>query len=367
MPGVNKHLDAEHGVVCDLGDDEFGYFGWPSVARTQSGKLVVAASGLRWGHVCPWGKTVLFTSLDDGATWSDPFVLNDTPLDDRDAGIVSLGREELLLTWFTSDTREIHSLDNVREDIKPRWIEAIDAISDEERQEWRGSWLRTSADGGENWGDLVRAPLNTPHGPIRLVTGDLLYFGKNWWKPGDEGSPENVGAISAALSRDSGATWRTLGSVPLPEDVIPANVHEPHVVELSSGKLIGLIRHSGDGHFSMLQSESDDRGHTWTEAHPTDVLGSPPHVIRHSTEPLVCVYGYRLEPYGERAMISRDRGRTWDADWVLRDDGPEGDLGYPASVELGDGRIFTVYYQKPHARKNCALLCSTWRLPAKSS
>jgi hypothetical protein len=50
---------------------------------------------------------------------------------------------------------------------------------------------------------------------------------------------------------------------------------------------------------------------------------------------------------------------------ILRDDGPDGDLGYPCSTELGDGSILTVYYQKPARREDkCALLCSRWRLPA---
>ena len=62
-------------------------------------------SGLRFAHVCPWGKTVLFKSKDDGKTWSGPRILNDTPLDDRDCGVLSLGGKKLLVTWFTLDVR----------------------------------------------------------------------------------------------------------------------------------------------------------------------------------------------------------------------------------------------------------------------
>ena len=61
-------------------------------------------------------------------------------------------------------------------------------------------------------------------------------------------------------------------------------------------------------------------------------------------------------PYGIRACFSHDGGRTWDIknEVVLRADalsngtgrgkGSPGDLGYPRSVELSDGSIFTVYY-----------------------
>ena len=63
-------------------------------------------------------------------------------------------------------------------------------------------------------------------------------------------------------------------------------------------------------------------------------------------------------------MISRDGGQSWTYDYILRDDGPDGDLGYPSSVELKDGSIFTLYYQKPAAQQDkCALLWSRWQLP----
>ncbi|MBM3190711.1 MAG: exo-alpha-sialidase [Chloroflexi bacterium] len=42
--------------------------------------------------------------------------------------------------------------------------------------------------------------------------------------------------------------------------------------------------------------------------------------------------------------MSEDSGETWSADTVLRDDAPCGDLGYPVTMELDDGRILTVYY-----------------------
>ncbi len=63
----------------------------------------------------------------------------------------------------------------------------------------------------------------------------------------------------------------------------------------------------------------------------------------HSSGALLCTYGYRKHPYGQRAMMSRDGG-------------PDSDLGYPSSVELADGSVFTVYYQKERAGGQCALL-----------
>ena len=47
----------------------------------------------------------------------------------------------------------------------------------------------------------------------------------------------------------------------------------------------------------------------------------------------------------------------------LRDDGPDGDLGYPATAELDDGSLITVYYQKAAAGENTSILYTRWNLP----
>jgi len=366
---MNKGVEVEHGVVCRLPGQRFGYFGWPSVARMDDGALVVSSSGLRTRHVCPFGKTVLNRSHDDGHTWSPPEVINNSPLDDRDAGVVNLGGRAMLVSWFTSDTRRY--LERFRSQLSPeelaQWESALGAWTDDLVREWLGSWVTLTED-GEIWSDPIRVPVSTPHGPIRLSNGDLLYLGKALFGAGDQRS----GDIVACRSADGGRTWTELGAVPPCAGTRQENYHEPHVVALGGDRLLGMIRFQHEGEsdpaadqidFSLFQTESDDGGVTWSQARPTGVYGSPPHLLRHSSGTLVCVYGYRQPPYGQRAMLSHDQGETWEADLILRDDGPDRDLGYPASVEMPDGSLFTVYYQKLHAAEQCSLLWTRWRLP----
>ena len=47
-----------------------------------------------------------------------------------------------------------------------------------------------------------------------------------------------------------------------------------------------------------------------------------------------------------RASVSEDGGRTWPAESeiVIRDDLPNGDLGYPTTIEYEPGKLFCVYY-----------------------
>ena len=57
-------------------------------------------------------------------------------------------------------------------------------------------------------------------------------------------------------------------------------------------------------------------------------------------------YGYRKEPYGIRIRVCN--GELADIDQseeiILRDDAPNGDLGYPHAIQLDNGEILVSYY-----------------------
>jgi sialidase-1 len=364
-------LNADHGIICRLEGERFGYFGWPTVARLDNGALVVASSGLRSQHVCPWGKTVLNSSTDDGLTWSPPRVIQNSLIDDRDAGIVNLGGSKLLVTWFTSDTRQYADTAWLPEAELKTWPEVFATWTDEQVNRLLSSWCMLSEDSGETWSAPVRVPVSAPHGPVRLRSGGLLYLGKRYHTWDDMGSSP----ITAAQSMDGGQTWTELGTVPVYPGTDPANYHEPHGIELPSGRLLGMVRiedhngkelkASGIPSFSMMQTESVDGGRTWSTARPLGFHGSPPHMLRHTSGVLVLTYGYRQAPFGQRVAFSRDDGAHWAHDWIIREDGPDGDLGYPSTVELADGSLFTVCYQKVPGDKKCSLLWSKWKLPER--
>ena len=73
------------------------YHGWSTLARRQDGELLLICSGGREGHVCPFGQVELMRSRDGGQTWTFPRVLLDSPIDDRDAGILETAKGTLLL------------------------------------------------------------------------------------------------------------------------------------------------------------------------------------------------------------------------------------------------------------------------------
>ena len=359
--------NAEHGIVSRMADSFFGYQGWPTVCRDEKGILYAVCSGFRLQHVCPFGKTVMNVSFDEGNTWTPPIVVNDTYLDDRDAGIVPLGSGKLLLSWFTHPAKSytenyyhsIKSSATKRESLVTLgMLSAFDMLSEEESR--GGSYVRLSTDGGVTWGSTVKVPVTAPHGPNVLPDGRLLYLGKEW-----QSGTDNRDAILAYESRDDGQTWQLLSKLELPENTLPENFHEPHVISLPDGTLFGAIRVEGSNielGFTVYTCFSSDGGKTWSVPQPTGICGSPPHLMLHSSGALVCTYGRRTKPFGERAAVSYDMGKTWEDEYVLCDDAPDTDLGYPSTVELSDGSLLTVYYQKYPGDAKCSILQTRWRL-----
>ena len=354
-------ISGENGVVCRVPGSAFGYFGWPSVARMDDGTLAVAASGPRHAHICPWGKDSVAFSRDNGQTWTESVVVHDSPLDDRDAGLVYLGGKTLLLTWFTLDPRQYyeHFLKHLSGPMIP-WMEAkLSALTDATIRANAGSWTRLSLDGGQTWSAPRRSPVTAPHGPILLKNDTLLYAGKPF--PESEARPLSED-VTVALSRDLGAAWQVIATVPRPAGFEANQIHEPHLVELGDGTLLCAMRVHEKDTPAVWMSRSTDGGYTWSEAYRLPCDGTPPHLLLHTSGVVVCVYGYRHEPFGQRALLSRD-GLQWSEELILRDDGLDADLGYPASVELDDGSILTVYYQRLPGDTQTSVQCTKWRLP----
>lgn len=361
--------EVKHGIVGRMSDRFFGYQGWPTVCRNEKGTLYAVCSGFRFEHVCPFGKTVMYVSFDEGKTWTPPIVVNDTYIDDRDAGIVSLGGGKLLLTWFCHPAEVYikhyyqsikNSATTLEAPLTVGMLSAFAMLPEDKKQ--GGSFIRLSNDGGITWGPTIKVPISSPHGPALLPDGRLLYLGKEMYSDSDD---EDKDEILAYESTDGGESWQRLSKVPIPEGITKYNFHEPHVIGLPDGTLFGAIRAEGsnvENGFTIYFCRSTDGGKTWSVPEPSGILGSPPHLMLHSSGALICTFGRRTKPFGERAVISYDMGKTWEDEYVLYDDAPDTDLGYPSTIELSDGSLLTVYYQKFPGDGKCSILQTQWRL-----
>lgn len=335
-----------------------GYFAWPTLAKLQDGRLAIGASGFRVEHVCPFGKSVISYSSDEGETYTLPALVIDTPLDDRDAGICTFGEKGVIFTSFnnSADMQRGYNKDNA-------YVQSyIDTITPEDEEKYLGALFRISNDCGLTFGKIHHSPITSPHGPVQLKDGTVMWAGTRF--------DDIFGGIEVrCLDTESGETELT-GKITSSDKKVVLN--EPHMVELPDGRLICHIRgenaelfNGGNEElFTVFQSVSDDRGRTWSE--PVMLLdktgGAPTHLLLLKSGLLLSTYGRRKQPYGIMAMVSADGGETWETDIPVCENLATDDLGYPSTVELDDGTLVTVFYAAEGENSPCVVLQQKWKI-----
>ena len=341
------------------------YHGWPTLIRRRNGELLVVCSGGRDSHICPFGRVELIRSRDDGATWTYARTILDGPIDDRDAGIVETSKGTLLATTFTSLAFEPSFHKHVAAAQKgdstmpinqlARWQAAWRRLPNGSHKDHLGSWMLRSEDGGDNWSPAYRVPVNSPHGPVNLSDGRLLYAGVALWTDDRQ--------VGAWVSSDDGLTWDLQAPLPIRSGDDPSQYHELHAVEAADGRWIVQIRnHNKQNQRETLQTHSTDGGKTWAEPYSIGVWGLPSHLLRMSDNRLLMTYGHRRAPLGNQARLSHDNGESWSAPMVLQGDASSGDLGYPSTAETSPGEFVTVWYEKLPDNRNAQLRMARWQL-----
>ena len=344
------------------------YIGWPSAVCLKDGSVLAVFSGNRLEHCCPSGVVQVVRSTDMGRTWSAPLTIGDTPIDDRDAGVVQLPDGEILMSWFTS----------VAYLQVPTW-KAQEKRGMTELSEHFGRWCVRSRDGGRTWTRPEKMSIkgSTPHGPIVDRDGSLLNVGR--YAPGLNGKDEALATngtkteICCERSRDGGRTWEML-CPKFPdtnnENARPGIFHEPHVAELADGTLVALIRYHGGDDF-LRQSVSRDGGRAWSPMRKSAICAGPSamHLLALPGGRLVATYSRRIGGKGEGEFVafSDDAGKTWtasDACCIHRTvpGTAGGDIGYPATVRLKDGSFLSVFYEPERTGAKPVLMATRWNL-----
>ena len=140
--------------------------------------------------------------------------------------------------------------------------------------------------------------------------------------------------------------------------------------------MLQIRNHNRANGGETLQSESSDGGKTWSVPHSIGVLGHPSHLLRLQDGRLLMTYGYRRPPLGNQARLSEDGGRKWSEPITISADGTlvsdpwiwdwkdarVADLGYPASAQLADGSLVTVWYEGTPAAPRAVLRQARWSL-----
>jgi len=239
---------------------------------------------------------------------------------------------------------------------------------------------RVSRDHGQTWSDPQPFHLRDGHGslgqgeiPIQLDDGRFLYVG-HWYQPRPtplvapgaqlahartlaeaEAMPPGEGRTAGpfadyfqgiqayAAPTDDGVTFEPLGFV----FDRPLGLIEPTTVQLRDGSIAVLMRADFGGF--LWRTDSADGGRTWTTARQTGIPNpsTMADLVRLRDGRIALIHNAAGGVVGQRARrdplsiwISDDEMRTWS---VKADVITGGQLAYPDSIVLDDGRLVFAY------------------------
>lgn len=189
------------------------------------------------------------------------------------------------------------------------------------------SFVCKSSDDGKTFSepwmhDVVQNNAMSANLLIQMSTGRVILgvtnMEGNWCGTAEDGSPGDHDVAGCCYSDDNGVTWKattTWADLPL------RGAMEPHIVELSDGRLLMTLRTQLG---AVFQSHSEDGGESWSHPQTTTLRASEsmPCLGKFpTTGDLLMIWNPALfEPgcdhCGKRTplttAISKDQGVTWE-------------------------------------------------------
>jgi hypothetical protein len=348
--------------------DDFAYNSHPSIAVLDNGEwlAVFGSSRRREPKEHPPGdplfRNLLMRTADRGETWSAPTFVPDFDWYGVECpGIAQLADGTVVLSQFRFGWYPLGAARQRRaageaiylslpDQPFGGWTEDFtDADWERSQRTWargyHGLYAHLSRDRGATF-ETVKidcAPYRdgyTRVGVVELADGRIAYAVTEHHPPLPKGDTFLV------TSANGGRDWDPpVLMVPAPDDVYG----EPDVAEVAEGEIYCILRADARGGY-LEGCRSVDGGATWSAPEVTPMYGGPGHLLNLHDGRLLCTYGRRKAPFGVRACLSDDGGRTWDLEReiVIRADLPNGDLGYPTTIEYAPGELFCCYYgQEP--------------------
>ena len=359
--------DYAVGKTIIVHKDRFAYTSHPSITLLKSGEWIAAFNHSRRRERKmhppddPLFRTLLARTSTNGESWEQPYFAPDFDWYGTECpGISQLSSGAVVLTQFRYSWYPIGLakkrraagekifLSRPSERWAVEWTESF-AEEDWERSEltwargYHGLYAHLSADGGQSFDEPVKIDCS-PHvdgysrtGVIELSDGRLAYAVT------ESHSQANDTFILSSV--DGGRAW---DPPVLIADSSVGEFQEPDIAEVAPGEVYCILREDPTGF--LYGCRSLDGGQSWGMPERTAIFGLPGHLLVLRDGRLLCSYGRRDAPFGIRACLSEDGGRSWqtDREIVIRDDLPNDDLGYPTAIEYEPGKLFICYYgQEP--------------------
>lgn len=345
-PNVRKVRDS---VIYQ--DEQF-YSAFPSIVRRPDGELIVAfrrAPERRLlgekgtSHTDPNSHLVLVRSRDGGQTWSkSPELIYAHPFGgSQDPCLVQLRDGALVCSSYGWSL------------VNPAYAMGLTNAARHGSYVFMGGYLLRSRDGGRSWPETIIPPhlpgdttVDYRGQPTAAFNRGAMCQGKDgrlyWVVVGNTSATPRKSETHLLSSADGGRTWSYACPVAADTEV---TFNETSLYQTPKGDLVAFMRTANfDDH--TVVARSTDGGRSFQPWQDAGWRGHPHHALRLPDRRVLLVYGYRHAPFGIRA-------RVLDAECVnfatapeitLRDDGGNGDLGYPWATQLSKDRALVVYY-----------------------
>ncbi len=347
-------LEGAENVIIYRKDGIYACF--PSLMQAEDGRLFTGfGTRVNRSHIDGTGGSARAVSSDGGYTWEITDEVADNPRYKRADGTVFIPQAQ---GWIYVDEEKRPEIEAQGRTIMKAREGTIAYLGDPEV-------LVTRPDGEK---ERIELPTPTPGGVMGFHHASaFLHEGPVWMTAiyGTEPDVDDGAAVWAVRSEDDGETWEVT-KIAGPQPGV-GGFNETAICDNGQGEIIAVMRPRNTSMHSY-QCFSNDGGKTWGPPLDTGFWGYPSNVIRLEDGRLLCTFGYRRESMGIRAVLSSDGGHTWDVKntIVLRADGHGngGDNGYPLSLQMDDGHIFTIYYIND--KENVTHIAGTnWELPEK--
>lgn len=341
------------------------YVAFPNLSRLPDGHVICAFRHAkerqkeygRVTHVDPTAKDVFIISNDGGDTF-DPalHVIVDDEMSDQDPCVNVLSDGRIIVTYFRWALVPIgKGAETWGADVFAKFGRSLHGLYDCYPD---GVSYSISDDNGKSWRQMP--PLRLPNVPdaggvrgniIEMPDGSLLMPFYGALKLGE------LSRSGLVRSTDRGETWQYYSLMALDEKN-EKHYLEANIYRTQSGRIVGLYRTQSDytkpgvdfeeTYLNLHISVSEDDGKTFgpVQEIPDCWCSSPVHALRLKSGNVLLTYGYRRAPFGIRARLcNAELTNIAEAkEIILRDDAPNGDLGYPHAMQLDDGRILVSYY-----------------------
>ena len=219
------------------------------------------------------------------------------------------------------------------------------------------SFLSKSTDEGQSFStpwkhDIVQDSQMSANLLVQLSSGRIILpttdMSGQWCGQTEDGAPGDHVVAGCCYSDDNGNSWKlctTWADLPL------RGAMEPHIVELSNGRLLMYLRTQLG---AVFQSDSTDGGENWSKPQTTPLKASesmPTLTKLPQTGDLLVIwnnadYDPDFDHCGKRTpltvAISKDEGQTWENFKNIETD-PEWEFTNPSCHFTSSGKVIITY------------------------